>query len=136
MYLHRHFKVDANCQGLGTFSVKCFQTNETDFQYGWIKIVDAIPVQICALVQLEMDTPQGLGNILLYVGLQCKYIDGHVNGVHPPFPVITYSMEYNRRGSLVPSVVADTVDGIYEPAFVVPTKGGSKDCKTYSFYFC
>jgi hypothetical protein len=36
-------------------------------------------------------------------------------------------MEYNRRGSLVPSVVADTVDGIYEPAFVVPTKGGSKD---------
>ena len=127
MYLHRHFKVDANCQGLGTFSVKCFQTNETDFQYGWIKIVDAIPVQICALVQLEMDTPQGLGNILLYVGLQCKYIDGHVNGVHPPFPVITYSMEYNRRGSLVPSVVADTVDGIFEPAFVVPTKGGSKD---------
>ncbi len=107
-----------------------------DFQYGWIKNVDAIPVQICALVQLEMDTPQGLGNILLYVGLQCKYIDGHVNGVHPPFPVITYSMEYNRRGSLVPSVVADTVDGIYEPAFVVPTKGGSKDCKTYSFYFC
>ena len=103
MYLHRHFKVDANCQGLGTFSVKCFQTNETDFQYGWIKIVDAIPVQICALVQLEMDTPQGLGNILLYVGLQCKYIDGHVNGVHPPFPVITYSMEYNRRGSLVPA---------------------------------
>jgi len=127
VYLHRHFKVDANCQGLGTFTINCFQTNENDFQYGWIKIVNDTPVQICALVQLELETLEGFGNIFMYVGLQCKYIDGHVNGVHPPFPVITYAIEYTRRGNLAPSVVADTVDGIYEPGFSVPIRGGSKD---------
>ena len=124
--MHRHFKVDASCQGLGTFSLNCFKATETDFQYGWIKIVDDIPVQICALVQLEYDTHQGSASILMYVGIQCKYINGHENGVHPPFPVSTYSLEYTRRRNLTPSIIADTVDGIYEPAFAVPTKGGSK----------
>ena len=86
-----------------------------------------IPVQICALVQLEYDTLQGTASILMYVGIQCKYINGHANGVHPPFPVSTYSMEYTARRNLTPSIIADTVDGVYEPAFAVPTKGGSKD---------
>ena len=129
MYLHRHFKVDANCQGLGTFSINCFHKTDTDFQYGWIKIVNDIPVQIGALVQLEKISEIGRSsNILMYVGIQCKYIDGHVHGVHPPFPVITYLMEYSsRHRGIAPSVVADTVDGIYEPAFVVPINGGSED---------
>ena len=33
----------------------------------------------------------------------------HALGVHPPFPVITYSMEYkSRKVSIAPSVVADS----------------------------
>lgn len=92
----------------------------------WIKIEDNIPVQLCALVELT-NTTTGLST-LMWVGLVCKYDEGVCNGVNPPFPVIKYAYEYldrTRRKRLC--IMADLVDRIHEPAFVVPTNGGSEN---------
>jgi hypothetical protein len=73
------------------------------------------------------DTLTGL-SILMWVGLVCIYDEGLCNGINPPFPVIKYAFEYidrTRRKKLC--IMADLVDRIHEPAFVVPTKGGSED---------
>jgi len=82
-------------------------------------------LQIAALIQLENTAKRT--TVLMYVGIKCSYTDGSKRGVHPPFPVIVYDFIYTEqsRRNRVPSLVSDTVDGVFEPAFVVPTSGGS-----------
>ena len=49
-------------------------------------------------------------------------------GVSPPFPMIQYDMIYTSKGQGRQSaLIAQVVDDILEPSFVVPVNGGSRD---------
>ena len=80
-----------------------------------MKIEDNIPVQLCALVRLQFQQKP----LYLYFGLECTYTDDSRHHVPPPFPAIKYVTTYNGRRK-TQKLRLDKVDGIFEPAFVVP----------------
>ena len=65
---------------------------------------------------------------LLFSGILGTYVDGKQDSVLPPFPVIQYNMIYLRGhgNTKQPALIADVVDSIFEPAFVVPVEVDSR----------
>jgi len=140
MYLHKHFKLDASCYGIPLCLLNCYSRTpgSTDFRFDWVKIQDDIPVQLCALVRLQFKSKP----LFLYLGLECVYINDTKNVVPAPFPTLTYRFTYNGQRKH-PKLLLDKVDGIFEPAFVVPVNilsegylfsNARKDMLTAKFY--
>ena len=70
----------------------------------------------------------GTHNVFLFSGILGTYVDGKQDSVLPPFPVIQYNMIYLRGhgNTKQPALIADVVDSIFEPAFVVPVEIDSR----------
>ena len=120
--MHKSFRIlPPKTSGLPVHSIQCYFKSKSEFQYDWIKAYDDLPVQICALIEI---TFKNLNNttIFMFVGITCKYIDGKKGGVSPPFPMIGYNMIFlqGKGCTRYPALVADVVDEIAEPSFVVP----------------
>ena len=127
MYMHKSFRVNPpKATGIPTHYMHSFYNTSADFQFDWIKIDDNRPVQLCALIELcfpERET------IFLFSGILGSYVTGIIHGVSPPFPTIKYEM-VNLQGkgrTLYPGLIADVVDYILEPSFVVSVNGGTCD---------
>jgi hypothetical protein len=112
--------------GISSHYLNSYYNSSKDFQFDWIKIDDNLPVQLGALIQLSIGTQK---NIFMFSGVLCEYVDGKNRGVLPPFPMIKYNMIYMKGmgRSLCPAVIAQVVDDILEPAFVVPVNGGCRE---------
>jgi hypothetical protein len=122
MFMHKSFRVlPPKTSGLPRHSFQCYYKSKSDFQYDWIKAYDNLPVQICALIEIKFRKPEST-TIFMFVGITCNYIDGKKGGVSPPFPMIGYNMIYlqGKGYTKYPALVADIVDEIAEPSFVVP----------------
>jgi len=129
IYLHKHFKLDASCYGIPLCLLNCYTRTpgSSQFRFDWVKIEDNIPVQLCALVRLQFKSKP----LFLYLGLECTYTDDTRNQVPPPFPALKYLATYNG-GRKITKIRMDKVDGIFEPAFVVPANI-SEDGYIFSF---
>lgn len=128
MYLHKFFKFDASCYGFPlTYIYSVLNENET-CRFDWVKVADNIPLQLCALVQIEEKCEGGTTkSYLCYVGTLCEYVDGCKHQVEPPFPVVRYKTTQNQLRVHSPDYQTGFVDDIYEPSCVIPVRGGSDD---------
>jgi len=127
MYLHKQFRVfPPTSSGISRHFLRCYHKNRDDFQFDWIKTNDDIPLQLYALIELSVGPKQ---KIFMFSGFLGKYINGRNIGVSPPFPVIQYEMIYLPGKGRVqyPELVAQVLDDILEPSFVVPINVGSSD---------
>lgn len=128
MYLHKFFKFDATCYGFPLTYIYSFLNENETCRFDWVKLADNVPMQLCALVQIEDKREGGTTkSYFCYVGALCEYVDGCKNLVEPPFPVVMYKTTQNQ--SRVHSIDYQTglVDDIYEPSCVIPVRGGSVD---------
>ena len=127
--MHKSFRVlPPKTSGIPEHSIHCYLKSKSEFRYDWIKAYDNIPVQICALIEIRFQNPNSK-TIFMFVGIRCQYIEGKKGGVSPPFPMIGYNMIFlhGKGYTRYPALVADIVDEIVEPSFVVPVNVWSGD---------
>ena len=127
MYMHKSFRVHPHkATGIPPHYLHSYYNTSADFQFDWIKIDDNIPVQLCALIELCFPN---LENIFLFSGIVGEYVPGIIHGVSPPFPTIKYEMVHleGKGRFLYPALIADVVDYILEPSYVVSVNGGTCD---------
>ena len=127
MYMHKSFRVHPpKATGIPPHYLHSYYNTSADFQFDWIKIDENQPVQLCALIELCFPN---LEKIFLFSGILGSYVSGIIHGVSPPFPTIQYKLEYlkGKGRILYPALIADKVDNILEPSFVVSVNGGTCD---------
>ena len=127
MYMHKSFRViPLKATGIPPHYLHSFYNASADFQLDWIKIDDNQPVQLCALIELCFPN---LEKIFLFSGILGSYVPGIIHGVSPPFPTIKYEMVHleGKGRFLYPALIADVVDYILEPSYVVSVNGGTYD---------